>query len=300
MNITRVFSYLDADNQPRVGVEWQGRAYNFTLAWELYKQIQLNNEGPVFQFVQLIIEMDLFHSETFDELFETIQQFRSISDLVIKGDPKVKVPIERPQKIICVGRNYREHAEELQHPVPEEPIFFCKSPSAMIPSGEAIRLPKHLGRVDHEGELAVVIGKRGADIDAAQAKEYIAGFTIVNDVTARELQQRDKEKGLPWFRAKSFDTFCPMGPFLVPYGSIDNPQDLQMTVRVNNEVRQSATTAEMLTPIDELIAYVSRHLTLVEGDIIATGTPAGVSRLHKGDVVCVEIQHIGLLENKVV
>jgi 2-keto-4-pentenoate hydratase/2-oxohepta-3-ene-1,7-dioic acid hydratase in catechol pathway len=297
--LTRVFSYSDKNDQPLVGVEWQGRCYNFTLAWELYKQIAMNNQGPIFQFVQMIIEMGLFHAETFDELFETLKKYRPLDDLIIRGQTKMKVPIERPQKIICAGRNYREHAAELDNPVAEEPILFCKSPSAMIASGDFIRIPPAIGRVDHEGELAVVIGKRGADIKSSQASEYIAGYTILNDVTARELQKQDKKKGLPWFRAKNFDTFCPIGPYIVPANTMSYPEKLQVTVKVNGEIRQNGNTGDMITPVPELISYISRYMTLIEGDIIATGTPAGVSPLRKGDTVEVEITGIGILENRV-
>lgn len=298
--MTRVYAYRDIKGQPLVGVEWQGRRYNFTLAWELYKQIKLNNQGPSFLFVQLIIEMDLFHAETFDELFETLQQYRPLDDLVLRGDLRVQIPIERPQKIIGIGRNYRKHAEELGNPVPEMPVLFAKAPSAMIASGESIRLPRSIGAVHHEGELAVVIGKRGHDIRAQQAAEHIAGYTIVNDVTARDLQLQDKAKGLPWFRAKGFDSFCPIGPCIVPAGALGDPQALELEVTVNGEQRQRAHTREMLTPVAELVAYISRYMTLMEGDIIATGTPAGVGPMRSGDRVCVSISKIGILENDVV
>lgn len=283
-----------------MGVEWQGRQYNCTLAWELYKQNEMNNQGPSFQFVQMIIEMDLFHAETFDELFETLKKLRSIEDLVIRDEVRFTVPIVRPQKIICVGRNYRDHARELDNPVPEEPIIFCKSPSAMIASGEKIRIPAGIGSVHHEGELAIVVGKTASKISASKAFEFIAGYTILNDVTARDLQKKYKDQGLPWFLAKSFDTFCPIGPYIVPANALKNPQDLQIKVEVNNEVRQDGNTKDMITPIADLIAYISKFLTLVEGDIIATGTPAGVSALKKGDRVSIEISEMGKLENSVV
>lgn len=298
--MTRVFSYLDEKNQPFVGVEWQGKRYNFTLAWELYKQVALDRQGPDFHFVQMIIEMDLFYAETFDELFDTLRQYRSISDLQIRKPVRFKVPIERPQKIVCAGRNYREHAAELDNAVPEEPILFAKSPSSMIASGANIRVPADIGSVHHEGELAVVIGKSGSHLKAAQAAKHIAGYTILNDVTARDLQQRDKKKGLPWFRAKSFDTFCPIGPYVVPANAIEDPQNLRIRVSVNDELRQDGNTNEMVTPIAELVAYASRYMSLTQGDILATGTPAGVSALNIGDRVTVEIEEIGALENSVV
>ncbi|MFQ5627603.1 MAG: fumarylacetoacetate hydrolase family protein [bacterium] len=298
--MTRIFSYLDEKNQPLVGAEWHGKKYNFTLAWEFYKQIALDNQGPSFQFVQMIIEMDLFHAETFDELFETLKKYRSIDDLAIRKQIRFTVPIERPQKIVCVGRNFREHAAELDNPVPEEPIIFSKSPSAMIATGEMIRIPPDIGRVDFEGELAVIIGKKGSNIPTSKAFEYIAGYTILNDITARDLQKKDKQKGLPWFRAKSLDTFCPIGPYVLPANAIDNPQNLQITVEVNGDIRQDGNTQDMITPIADLVEYISRFLTLVEGDIVATGTPAGVGALESGDTIKVDISMLGALENSVI
>ncbi len=297
--MTRVFAFVDANSVPQVGVEWRGISYNFTLAWDLYRQIKLDNTAPQFPFVELLLESGLFYSETFDELFETLMEFRSIKDLRIRGHWKLRAPVQRPQKVIGIGRNYGRHALELGNAIPEEPVFFAKSPSSIIASGDRIVLPKEVGRVDYEGELALVIGKEAQNIPAEQAGEYIAGYTILNDVTARDIQKQDKEKKLPWFRAKSYNTFCPMGPWLVPAGEIADPQDLQVTVRVNEEVKQNGHTGDMLFPIPELVAYLSRHMTLMPGDVIATGTPEGVGPLQSGDVVEVEVGDIGVLRNTV-
>ncbi|RMD98613.1 MAG: FAA hydrolase family protein [Calditrichaeota bacterium] len=212
---------------------------------------------------------------------------------------KYQVPIERPSKIVCVGRNYGRHAAELGNAIPDEPIIFAKAPSSMIPMEEKIHIPPNAGRVDYEGEIAIVMGKTASHIDRSQALEHVAAYTLVNDVTARDLQKQDKEKGLPWFRAKSFDTFCPIGPGLVPAGEIPDPQSLTLHLRVNGQERQKGNTADMLFGFDELIAYISRHMTLHVGDIIATGTPAGVGPLQPGDVVEIEVKEIGLLRNGV-
>lgn len=297
--MTRAFSFIDGQQQPQVGVEWQGKRYNFTRAWEYYKQIALKSRGPSFQFLQLVIEMDLFYQETFDELFETLKQHRSLTDLQIRGHTTLKPPIERPQKIIGVGRNYRDHAAELDNPEPEEPIIFAKPPSSIVTAGDFIRLPKGVGRVDHEGEIGIVIGKTAAGVKASEASDHIAGYMLVNDVTARDLQKQDQKKSLPWFRAKGFDTFCPIGPYLVPANAIAGAGTLAFEVFVNDELRQQGNTRDLIFPIVELVAYISRHMTLYPGDIIATGTPAGVAPLRKGDVVEIKSTELGILHNKV-
>ncbi len=296
----RVFAFKDKHNQPFVGVDYQGRLYNFTRAWDLYKQIKLNGQGPDLAFIQIMLEMDLFHSDVFHELFETLQQYRSLDDLIVQDDPHVSIPIERPSKIICVGRNYGRHALELGNEIPDEPILFAKAPSSMIATEEPVRLPTGIGRVDYEGELAVVIGKSGRRIPEARALDYVAGYTLINDITARELQKQDKERGLPWFRSKSYDTFCPIGPALVPAAEVTDPQKFYLTVQVNGEVRQQGDCGDMLFPVARLISYISQMMTLIPGDIIATGTPEGVGPLKNGDRVEVEIQEIGILRNPVV
>lgn len=297
--MVKVFSYKDKQEQPSIGVVWRRASYNFTRAWEIYKQIKMDGQGPSFPFVQVLLEMDLLHNDVFDDLFTTLERYRPLQDLVVPSDTRPLVPVERPPKIIGIGRNYGKHAQELGNAVPEEPIFFAKATSSIIASGDTIYLPHDAGRVDHEGELAVVIGKPGTAISESAAQEHIAGYTLLNDVTARELQARDKGKGLPWFRAKSFDTFCPIGPYLIPAESVPAVGDLQLIVRVNGEVRQNGHTSDMLFAIPELIAYISRHMRLAAGDIIATGTPEGVGPLEDGDEVEVEIAEFGVLHNRV-
>ena len=199
-----------------------------------------------------------------------------------------------PSKIVCVGRNYVEHARELGNEVPERPLLFFKPPSAIVRSGGAIVLPPESARVEHEGEVAVVIGRRAKAVAEEHALEYIGGYAPLNDVTARDLQKIDNQ----WARAKGFDTFCPMGE-VVPADGVD-PAALEVICRVNGEVRQQGRTEQMAFPIPMLIAYISRIMTLEPGDVIATGTPAGVGPLAPGDVVEVEIPGLGVLRNPVV
>jgi len=198
----------------------------------------------------------------------------------------------RPSKIVCVGRNYADHAKELGNAVPERPLLFFKPPSAIIGPGDAIVLPAASSQVEHEAEIGVILGRRLRDASPDDAEAAIGGFTCVNDVTARDLQKSDGQ----WARAKGFDTFCPVGPGVVT--GLDW-RTLEVIGRVNGEERQRGTTAQMIFPIPQVLAYISGIMTLEPGDLVATGTPAGVGRLADGDVVEVEIPGIGVLSNPV-
>jgi 2-keto-4-pentenoate hydratase/2-oxohepta-3-ene-1,7-dioic acid hydratase in catechol pathway len=200
-----------------------------------------------------------------------------------------------PTKIVCVGRNYPAHAAEHGEAVPEEPLLFFKPPSAVIGPGAAIRLPPQSEQVDYEAELAVVIGRRCRDVQPEEAWDYVLGVTCGNDVTARDLQRRDDH----WTRAKGFDTFCPLGPWMVTGLRGEDVADLKVACRVNGELRQAGRTSEMAFSPTELIAYTSAIMTLEPGDVIMTGTPEGVGPLTAGDVVEVAVQGIGVLRNPV-
>jgi 2-keto-4-pentenoate hydratase/2-oxohepta-3-ene-1,7-dioic acid hydratase in catechol pathway len=197
-----------------------------------------------------------------------------------------------PSKILCVGRNYVEHAKELGNVVPQIPLIFMKPPSAVIGPGEAIILPHQSKQVEYEGELVVVLGKRGRNITAEQAKQFILGFTVGNDVTARDLQKSDEL----WTRAKGFDTFCPFGPWIDTEFDVS---DAVISTRVNDEPRQMGSTQDMTFSVATLIAYVSSIMTLMPGDLLFTGTPSGVGTLKAGDQVVVEIEGLGVLRNVV-
>ncbi len=207
----------------------------------------------------------------------------------------MKIEIERdfrPSKIVCVGRNYAEHAAELGNEMPTAPLLFLKAPSAVIFDGDAIKLPAVSERVEHEGELAVMIGRTAKDIgDDEDVTPYIRGYTCLNDVTARDIQRADVQ----FTRGKSFDTFCPIGPWIET--DLD-PTDIGVTLRVNGELRQQGRTSQMAFPVDYLVRYISRQMTLLPGDVIATGTPSGVGPLQPGDTVTVEIEGIGTLTNR--
>lgn len=207
------------------------------------------------------------------------------------ADVKLLAPTE-PGKIICVGRNYIEHARELGNEVPKVPLIFLKPPSSVINPNDTIVLPTQSTQVEHEAELVAVIGKRGRHILAGNAKRYILGYTIGNDVTARDLQRSDDQ----WTRAKGFDTFCPFGPWI---DTDFDPADSVVTCRVNGQMRQMASTRDMVFNVGTLIAYISSVMTLEPGDLIFTGTPAGVGELKNGDEVVVEIEGLGALKNPV-
>ncbi|MFQ5863677.1 MAG: fumarylacetoacetate hydrolase family protein [bacterium] len=295
----KAFSFITDKGYTQIGIEFGGEAYNFSLAWELYKQLKSNGKGPSLSFLQIMVEADFFNLETLEEVIRSLQEVRSIHDLKLKQPIKFQPPIGRPQKILCLGRNYKAHAEELGNAVPEEPIFFSKSPSAIISHEAKIRLPKNIGHVDYEGELAIIIGKQGCQISEKHAYDFIAGYSILNDVTARDLQKSDIKESKPWFRSKSFDTFCPFGPYLIPKDYIKDTNELNLEVRVNGERKQFASISQMVFSVSEIVAYLAKHLTLQPGDIIATGTPAGVGPLQVGDVVECEISQIGTLRNPV-
>ncbi len=201
-----------------------------------------------------------------------------------------------PSKIVCIGRNYREHAKELNHPIPTEPLFFLKPPSSVIGPGDEIRRPMDLSqRVDYEGELAVVVGKRCYRLgESDDVRPYIVGYTCLNDVTTRDLQNKDGQ----WSRAKGFDTFCPIGPLVVD--GLDPWKGVRVQTRVNRELRQDGTTADFIFALDRLVRFIAQVMTLEPGDVIATGTPAGVGPLNSGDVVGITVEGVGTLSNPVV
>lgn len=202
-----------------------------------------------------------------------------------------------PSKIVCIGRNYSEHAKELGHEVPTSPHVFMKPISAILDPGGTIVRPTHMSSlVHHEGELVVVIGKKLKSVSAADALAGVFGYTAGNDVTARDLQREDKH----FTRAKGFDTFCPIGPVLVSADEIGDPQALSIEVRVGDQVRQRGSTADMVFSVAQILSYISEIMSLVPGDAVFTGTPAGVGPLQAGDEVSVAIAKIGELVNRVV
>lgn len=202
------------------------------------------------------------------------------------------------RKIVCVGRNYRGHIAEMKSEGPMEPVLFLKPPSSLIGDGDSILLPRGIGRVDHEAELAVIIGNRGKNVPVEDALDCIAQVAVFNDVTARDLQATAKKRGLPWTTSKGIDTFSPISDSC-PVENVEDLQDLDIELRVNGVIRQRGSTSEMIFSVAELVAYISRWMKLEEGDIIATGTPEGVGPIHPGDLIEVVIPKVGRLANPV-
>ena len=206
-------------------------------------------------------------------------------------DVRLLPPVE-PTKIVAIGLNYRDHAEEVGMPIPELPLLFLKPPSSVIGPGDAIRLPEGVGRVDYEAELAIIIGKKATGVSREQAPGYILGYSCLNDVTARELQGRDGQ----WTRCKGFDTFCPLGPWVET--EVD-PSDLAVEAYLNDERKQSSRTSKLVFGAGQLVEFISRIMTLEPGDVIATGTPPGIGGMKAGDRIEVRIEGIGSLVNRV-
>lgn len=266
--------------------------------WADYNQHVEQRAVPPLTDVGDVLRQGLMNRSFYRRIAEFAQRHGRLDQYCLEGAPEFLLPL-RPGKIIAIGRNYRAHAEELGNAVPDEPLFFCKSPTACVGPNAPIMINDWYGRVDHEGELAVVIGTGGKDIAHDQARDHIAGYTLLNDVTAREMQGKDKVRGHPWYRSKNLDTFCPIGPVVAFAETLGWPIAVELTVRVNGAVKQQGNTSQFLFDVATLISYVSRYMTLETGDLIATGTPEGVGPLHVGDAVEVEVPEIGVLHNPV-
>jgi len=213
---------------------------------------------------------------------------------------RLLAPIGRPPKIFALGLNYAAHAAESGKSPPEHPIVFAKAPTCVIGPDARVVIKPWLKRVDPEVELAVVVGRGGADIPEARATRHVAGYAIMNDVTARSMQREDLGRAHPWLRSKSIDTFGPFGPWIVTPDEIPDPHALTVELRVNGQVRQSASTGDMIFRVPQIIAFISRHIRLEAGDVIATGTPEGIAPIVPGDVMECTISQIGTLRNRVV
>ncbi len=231
---------------------------------------------------------------------------KSLSDMAKGGDAfpleavRAKAPLPRPPAVFCLGFNYRSHAPELKRPIPEVPIIFMKPSKAVAGPDDKIVLPKVATRVDFEVELTIVMGKGGRSIPRGKAYGSVFGYTILNDITARDIQQKDFSLARPWLRSKGFDSFAPMGPFIVTPDEIGDPMNLELALRVNGEVRQHSNTKEMIFDIPAIVEYVSAFTTLEPGSVIATGTPEKIGQLHDRDMVEAYIEKIGTLRNQAV
>ncbi len=234
---------------------------------------------------------EIYMGRIAEDVIVDVEGFQEIPNNLSIADVQLLNPC-CPSKIVAVGLNYRDHASELNQELPKEPLLFLKPASSIIGPGESIILPPQSSRVDYEAELGIVIADPAHNISKDDARDYILGYICLNDVTARDLQSKDGQ----WTRAKGFDTFCPIGPWIE--ADLD-PSDLKIELRLNNEVKQSSRTSNLIFDCFELVAYISHVMTLLPGDIIATGTAAGIGPMKAGDSVEVTIEGIGSLVNKV-
>ncbi len=234
-----------------------------------------------------------FYANLLDKEVRPLQSQETLPESIPLQELQV-LPLVIPTKVVCVGLNYHAHAKEMNKEIPDEPLLFLKPPSAVIGTGQSIVHPRMSQEVHYEGELAVIMGKQGRNIDPEQAPEYIFGYCCANDVTARDLQKKDTL----YARAKGFDTFCPLGPWIET--AVHDPMDLELTTTVNSQVCQQGNTADMITSPFDLISFISSIMSLWPGDVVLTGTPPGVGAMQPGDEVQVQIQSLGMLSNKVV
>ncbi len=285
----KLFQFVSEDNLLQIGISLKGETYNFTKL----------SDTQSLDSLQTMVTKGLFNVEFINEIIEKAKISGLIDSCIISGELKIEVPIANPQKILCFGVNYAAHAAESDNPIPDEPILFVKTANTLLPHNGTIVFPKSIGQVDHEIELALIISKKGKNIPEEKAHEFIAGYTIINDVSARKMQVDDMKKAHPWYRSKSYDTFCPIGPFLIPSGAIKDPNNIDLTLKINDEIKQHSNTSRMIFKIPQLIAFASRIVTLMPGDIICTGTPDGISEIKDGDVVTCELTELGLLSNSV-
>jgi 2-keto-4-pentenoate hydratase/2-oxohepta-3-ene-1,7-dioic acid hydratase in catechol pathway len=281
--------YFSSNGTDFVGVVFGERVFNLSKAAS-------RGGKPVLSDLTSLLKQERFDSTLFAELYN-LERDRQECWHRLEG--LSFLPLLRPGKIICLGLNYSEHARETNTPLPEEPIYFEKAVTAIIAHNQPVIYPPHLGRVDPEVELALVMGRRARGVKEAQAGDYIAGYTILNDMTARDLQRKDIGNRHPWYRSKSFDTFCPLGPWIVTADEIDPQEALTIQLRVNGQARQNSSTQDLIFNVPTLISRISELITLEPGDIISTGTPHGIAPVSPGDIMEAEIKKIGILRNPV-
>jgi 2-keto-4-pentenoate hydratase/2-oxohepta-3-ene-1,7-dioic acid hydratase in catechol pathway len=282
-----------------VGIQHKGTWINYSDAEAACTSITQKIVVEPATTVMQLLEEGRFDASEFQQVLKFLTEHRLERQYLVSKDAMLRAPVLRPPKIVALGLNYALHAKEGKAAVPQEPIIFMKAGSSVIGPGETVRLPQGLGRMDHEVELAVIIGHRATAVKKRDALKHVAGYTILNDVTARELQAKDIEKKHPWFRSKSFDTFTPMGPWIVTPDEVGTPVHLDLECRVNGKMRQKSNTRSMVFDIPTQIEFISQHITLEPGDVLSTGTPHGIGPIKDGDEIVCRIEKIGELKNPV-
>jgi 2-keto-4-pentenoate hydratase/2-oxohepta-3-ene-1,7-dioic acid hydratase in catechol pathway len=287
------------DQGMAVGLELDGRWLDYTRAHAAYMLLK----QCVAVFPRTTIDQLLERGEFGAAHFRAVAAFvrkNSLQQILrLPSNARLRAPLARPGKIVALGLNYALHAKEGSFSVPSEPIMFLKAGSSVIGPGETVRIPRGIGRMDHEAELAIIIGKRATEVKKRNAYTVVAGYTICNDVTARSVQTHDISNRHPWFRSKSFDTFSPIGPWIVTTDEIRPPVHLAIECRVNGRIRQKANTRSLIFDIPTVIEFITRYITLEPGDIVSTGTPEGIGPIRHGDTMVCRIQRIGELSNPV-
>lgn len=286
-------------SDPIVALQAQNLWIDLTGAYQTYQWLTDGAKPSPIHNIETFLGAGLLNPETLEKVVACLDQHNLLPIYTLPAAPEFLLPF-RPKQIIALGMNYAAHAAETGHAAPKEPIIFSKSPRACIGNGDAIVAKPEYGQVDHEAEVAVVIGKKCKDLDPDEAREHIAAYTLLNDVTAREMQSEDMAKAHPWFRSKSLDTFGPLGPYLTLPDEISWPVRLDIECRVNGEVRQKSNTSRFLFDLPKMLAYITRFITLEPGDLVITGTPEGISAIRPGDTVEVIVPELGVLSNPVV
>jgi 2-keto-4-pentenoate hydratase/2-oxohepta-3-ene-1,7-dioic acid hydratase in catechol pathway len=288
------------DNQGLcVGVEGRTGWINYSKAEALYYLLRHGVAVEQVPTIQYLLESDEYSPAGMKQILDFVVKGDLLKHLRLGKDAVMKAPILRPGKIVALGLNYVLHAKEGSFEVPKEPLIFVKAGSSVIGPNETVRIPRGMGRMDHEVELAAVIGKTATRVKKRSAYACIAGYTICNDVTARTVQTNDIQNRHPWFRSKSFDTFTPLGPWMLTADEIRPPVRLPLECRVNGRVRQKANTKDLVFDIPTIIEFVTKHITLEPGDIVSTGTPGGIGPIKHGDTMVCRIKNLGELRNPV-
>ncbi len=289
---------LEIGSEHRVGIELEVGVFDFSAAFQAYEREVTGRQWRMIRDIETLIRLARFDVQSFDSILEWVTLEGRFESFLVSR-PKIAAPLRQPGKIIAMARNYVDHALETGAEPPTEPIFFVKSSSTIIGPGRAIEIPSGIGRVDPEVELGVIIGESIRNCPREKALDAVVGYTIINDVTARDLQKSAKAAGQPWYMSKNLETFCPMGPCVIlADGSID-PDLLDVYLYVNGELRQQENTAAMIFDVATIISRISCYMRLEPGDIIATGTPAGIGPIFPGDLVKCHIPEIGELVSPV-
>jgi 5-oxopent-3-ene-1,2,5-tricarboxylate decarboxylase / 2-hydroxyhepta-2,4-diene-1,7-dioate isomerase len=294
----RIFSITQGDCR-FLGFEDDGVLIDLTRAISFYEVVKENVMRPPVEHIEDLMYEEKCTLAYLSEVLTNVEKYGVRNDLALDGEYDVNPPVA-PGKIIALGQNYLAHVREMGHQVPREPVLFGKWPSTVIGHEEPILKPDWIGRMDFEGELAVVIGTDAWRVPASKAMQYIAGFTCLNDVTARDLQSDHIAHSLPWMISKNFETFSPIGPCLLVREAVEEPIAIQVQSRVNGKLLQDGNTGDFIFDIPTVIEYITRRMKLEAGDIISTGTPKGVGPLDPGDIVEITCEGIGTLTNPVV